>query len=494
MRSSFAIALHDVASLRMIEREAASALPPGTLMTRAGEAASRWIIGRHPLARCIRIWCGPGNNGGDGYACALALRARGRDAHCIAAAEPVTDDARQAAQRWTAAGGATLPPVRANTAPPPDLVVDALFGIGLARPLAPPWSDWVDAINRSAVPVLALDMPSGLDADRGVWIGGQSGIHASATVSFLGGKPGLFTADGVDACGQVVIDDLGITLPPSHTQLNAPDQFSALSAPRVRNSHKGRFGDVRVIGGAAGMCGAALLAGRAALRLGAGRVHVDLLDPALGVDPQAPELMLRNQPHGDLPASTAVVGCGLGVDAAGRAALMAALARAEPCVIDADGLTLIASDPQVRAMARSRVTGATTLTPHPLEAARLLGVRGADVQADRLQAARALAREFNAWIVLKGAGTIISGEGRTWINPTGSAALATAGSGDVLAGMIGALLAQGLDARCATLGAVWLHGTAADDYGADVGLVADEIAPRAAAALARLRRASGTPS
>ena len=490
MRShAAAIALHDAASLRIIEREAASALPPGTLMTRAGEAAARWIVGRHPLARRIRIWCGPGNNGGDGYACALALRARGRDAHCIATAEPATDDARQAAKRWTDAGGATLPPVQTSTAPRPDLVVDALFGLGVARPLALPWSDWVDAINRSAVPVVALDVPTGLDADRGVWIGGQPGVHASETVSFLGAKPGLFTADGVDACGQVVIDDLGVTLPPADMQLNAPDQFAALCAQRVRNSHKGRFGDVRVIGGTAGMCGAALLAGRAALRLGAGRVHVDLLDPALRVDPQAPELMLRNLPEMEAPESIAVVGCGLGVDAAGRAALSAALARSEPCVIDADALNLIASDPQLRAQARSRIGGATILTPHPLEAARLLGIRGADVQADRLQAARALAREFNAWIVLKGAGTIVSGASRTWINPTGSAALATAGSGDVLAGMIGALLAQGFDARCATLGAVWLHGKAADDVGADVGLVADEIAPRAAASLARLRRA-----
>jgi hydroxyethylthiazole kinase-like uncharacterized protein yjeF len=488
MRSSAAIALHDVASLHMIEREAASALPPGTLMTRAGEAAARWIVGRHPLARRIRIWCGSGNNGGDGYACALALRARGRDAHCIAAAEPVTDDARQAATRWTDAGGTTLNPVQENTAPPPDLVVDALFGIGLSRPLAPPWSDWVDTINRSAVPVVALDVPSGLDADRGVWIDGRPGIHALETITFLGAKPGLFTADGVDASGQVVIDDLGVTLPPSHMQLNAPDQFSALCAPRVRNSHKGRFGDVRVIGGATGMYGAALLAGRAALRLGAGRVHVDLLDPALGVDPQSPELMLRNQPQGDVPASVAVVGCGLGVDAAARAALSAALARNEPCVIDADALNLIASDPQLRAQTRSRIAGATILTPHPLEAARLLGKRGADVQADRVQAARALSHEFNAWIVLKGAGTIVSGADRTWINPTGSAALATPGSGDVLAGMIGALLAQGVDARCATLGAVWLHGKAADDFGADVGLIADEIAPQAAAALARLRR------
>lgn len=482
-----AIALHDVGTLRVIERDAASALLPGTLMARAGEAAARWLIKRYPSARQIRIWCGPGNNGGDGYACALALRARRRDAHCIACDAPSTEDARRAAESWTQAGGSTLAPERIHDAPRPDVIVDALFGIGLARPLALPWSDWVDAINRSGLPVLALDVPSGLDADRGCWIGGRPGVRASATITFLGAKVGLFTADGVDACGQVAIDDLGVTLPCASTLLNAPDQFSELCVSRARNSHKGRFGDVRVIGGAAGMCGAALLAGRAALRLGAGRVRVDLLDPALRVDPHAPELMLRNLPQMDAPGSIAVVGCGLGVDSMGRAALAAALSRSEPCVIDADALNLIASDPRLRDQARSRTAGTTVLTPHPLEAARLLGTTGAAVQADRLQAARALARAFNAWIVLKGAGTIISGEHRTWVNPTGSAALATAGSGDVLAGIIGALLAQSMDARCATLAAVWLHGRAADDFGADVGLVADEIAPRAAAALARVR-------
>lgn len=481
-------ALYDIGTLRTVERNAAAALPAGTLMARAGAAAARWIVGRHPLARRIRIWCGAGNNGGDGYACARVLRERGRDVHCIAAAAPTTEDARQAAKRWTDAGGLTLPAAQAATAPSPDIVVDALFGIGMARPLDPPWCDWVDQINRSGVPVLALDVPSGLDADRGCWVGGQPGVRATATISFLGAKPGLFTGHGVDACGLVVIDDLGVDLPASSTHLNGPDQFAELRAPRLRDSHKGRFGDVRVIGGASGMCGAALLAGRAALRLGAGRVHVDLLDPSLRVDPLAPELMLRNAPIADAPGSIAVVGCGLGVDAAAHAALAAALARQEPCVIDADALNLIASDPRLRAQASARGATRTVLTPHPLEAARLLGTTGNAVQADRLRAAFELARSFNAWVVLKGAGSIICGEQRTWVNPTGTAALATAGSGDVLAGMIGALLAQGFDTGCATLGAVWLHGRAAEDAGQDVGLVAGDIAPLAAAALARLRR------
>jgi hydroxyethylthiazole kinase-like uncharacterized protein yjeF len=491
MHRQTSLPLHAIDALRTAERVAAVGLAPGTLMQRAGEAAARWIAARHPLARRVRIWCGPGNNGGDGYACALALMTRGYIAHCIACAPPATDDCRQAAQQWLQAGGALSLPDQVDAAPAADLTVDALFGVGLTRPLAPPWTDWVEAINRCAVPVIALDIPTGLDAERGSWLGGQPGVRADATISFVGAKAGLFTADGVDACGTVVIDDLGVSIPPSTApRLNAPDQFQALSTPRVRNSNKGRFGDVRIIGGAAGMAGAALLAGRAALRLGAGRVHVDLLDPALRVDTTAPELMLRNAPQADDISSAAVVGCGLGSDAAAKAALSAALCRRAPCVLDADALNLIATDTQLRSQVVTRETGCTVLTPHPLEAARLLGTTGAAVQSDRLRAACELARMFNAWALLKGAGSVVCGEEQVWINPTGGAALATAGSGDVLAGMIGALLAQGFETRCALLGAVWLHGQAAEDFGQDIGLVAGEIAPLAAAALGRLRTRS----
>jgi hydroxyethylthiazole kinase-like uncharacterized protein yjeF len=200
--------------------------------------------------------------------------------------------------------------------------------------------------------------------------------------------------------------------------------------------------------------------------------------------------MLRNAPQADDISSVAVVGCGLGSDAAAKAALSAALCRRAPCVLDADALNLIATDTQLRSQVVTRETGCTVLTPHPLEAARLLGTTGAAVQSDRLRAACELARMFNAWALLKGAGSVVCGEEQVWINPTGGAALATAGSGDVLAGMIGALLAQGFETRCALLGAVWLHGQAAEDFGQDIGLVAGEIAPLAAAALGRLRTRS----
>lgn len=467
-------------TLRAIEARAAAALPAGTLMRRAGESAASWLLQRHPQARRIAVACGPGNNGGDGYACAAALRAAGRDVVCVAPLAPAAADARAAAARWHAAGGSTRADCDLQAQ---DLIVDALFGIGLARPLAGAFLELAQAIDAAGPPVVALDLPSGLDADTGGWVGAVPGVGAAATLSFLGAKPGLYTGDGVDACGEVVIDTLGVDLPPSPLRLNAPDEFAALARPRRRNTHKGSYGSLQVVGGAAGMVGAALLAARAGLRLGAGRVYVDALDGGLGVDPLMPELMFGAAPEG-AAAPVKVIGCGLGRADAARARLLAALADEAPCVIDADALNLLAADAALFARLREG-PGPRALTPHPLEAARLLGVDAAAVQADRLAAAQTLAQRSGAWVLLKGAGSVIARGECCWINPTGSPALATAGSGDVLAGVIGALLAQGFDMQCALLGAAWLHGRAAED--ADVGLVAGDIAPRAAAALARLR-------
>jgi hydroxyethylthiazole kinase-like uncharacterized protein yjeF len=256
--------------------------------------------------------------------------------------------------------------------------------------------------------------------------------------------------------------------------------------PRRRDTHKGTFGNLVVVGGGRGMVGAALLAGRAALRLGAGRVYVDAIGaPEFRVDPACPELMFRSLSElEDLQAI--VVGCGLGADASARAALSAVLARGVPLVADADALNLIATDAELQGRAIGR--GAPlVLTPHPLEAARLLGSTAAAVQADRAAAARRLAEHFHCIAVLKGAGTVIARpDGDYAINPTGSAALATAGTGDVLAGMIGALIAQGHDAWCSTQAAVWLHGRGGEGVG-DIGLLADEVAGRAVEALRRLR-------
>lgn len=475
-----------VAELRELESRAAALLPAGTLMQRAGAEAARAIDARLPRAAAVLIVCGPGNNGGDGYQTALHLRERGHRVQCVALLPAQADDARAARDRWQQAGGTILD--RWPTAARCDAVVDAIFGIGLARPLAGAALDAARWIAAQRALKVALDVPSGLDADTGAWVGGVAGVQADATVTFIAGKPGLYTHAGVDACGAVEICSIGVDRPASRCQLTAPDDFASVLQPRRRDSHKGSYGDVLVVGGGAGMVGAALLAARAALRLGAGRVYVDCVGaPELKLDPLQPELMFRPQSAVACDA-VCVAGCGLGTEAAAQATLAAALARSAPCVIDADGLNLLAADATLRATLAA-APAPRVLTPHPLEAARLLGSDAAAVQSDRVAAALALAQRFAAIVVLKGAGSVIAApDGRTWINPTGGPALATPGSGDVLAGMIGALLAQGFEPLQAVLAAVWLHSAAADRFGADSGLVAGEVPALAAASLAALRR------
>jgi len=357
-----------------------------------------------------------------------------------------------------------------------------------AMPAALPPMPTAAWINRQPAPVYALDVPSGLDADRGSWVGGVPGVRAKATITFIGAKPGLFTGEGCDAAGAVIVEQIGVGGGSGSGVLLGPGDFAELLVPRRRDSHKGTFGSVAIVGGNVGMIGAPLLAARAALRLGAGRVYVDCLGaPDLRWDPLQPELMFR--PLQGLGAPTAcVVGCGLGDGPSAQAALAAALAQPGPVVIDADALNLLSADDNLSRACAARTT-TTVLTPHPLEAARLLGTGAAAVQGDRVGYAQELARRFNALVVLKGAGSVVAGAaGRFGINPTGSAALATAGTGDVLAGMIGALLGQCSDARCAVDAGVWLHGAAADDFQADIGLVASDIAPLAARRLAALRK------
>jgi hydroxyethylthiazole kinase-like uncharacterized protein yjeF len=335
--------------------------------------------------------------------------------------------------------------------------------------------------------VIALDVPSGLDADRGAWVGDVAGVHAGETVTFLGAKPGLYTLDGVDAAGRVRVETLGLDLTPSDGALLDAAEFAEALAPRMRNSHKGSYGNLLVVGGHVGMVGAALIAARAALRLGAGRVYVDCIGAAeLRLDPVQPELMFRRS--ADVAVDAIVIGCGLGADSAAAAALRFALLQASPLVLDADALNLIAAEDSAR-QALQKHTHARVLTPHPLEAARLLGCGAREVQADRIHAARELANRYASIVVLKGAGTVIAeAGGRYWINSTGSPALASAGTGDALAGMIGALIVQGIAPATATRAAVWLHGAAAEEFGDEVGLVASEIAQIAARILSRLRR------
>jgi hydroxyethylthiazole kinase-like uncharacterized protein yjeF len=334
---------------------------------------------------------------------------------------------------------------------------------------------------------LALDLPSGLDADTGRVMG--VAVRATHTLSFIGGKPGLYTLDGPDHCGTVSVADLGLSLTDFPGALLDIDDFRDGLTPRPRNSHKGSNGSLTVIGGAAGMTGAALLAARAGLKLGAGRVFVGLLQ-AVAVDPLQPELMLRSPDDALAQATAAVVGPGLGASDPALEILRHAIGIEVPLLLDADALNLLATHPVLAARVARR-TAPTLLTPHPAEAARLLASSTAAIQTDRVAAALDLARHFRAHVALKGCGTVIAHpDGRWRVNSTGNPGLASGGSGDVLSGMIGALLAQGWPAAAALSAAAHLHGAAADALVAagdgPIGIAAGELIPVARRLLNRL--------
>ncbi|HYA65360.1 MAG TPA: NAD(P)H-hydrate dehydratase, partial [Burkholderiaceae bacterium] len=400
-------------------------------------------------------------------------------------------DALGARAQWTQSGGVTLETLPQTQAF--DLVIDALLGIGAQRPLADPFLAALRWVRTQGIPVFALDVPSGLNADTGAWVGGVAGAPARRTITFIGDKPGLHTLDGLQAAGEVCVEVLGleqaIGAAVQAGQLITPRLFSSLLQPRPSNCNKGDFGSVAVIGGARGMVGAALLAARAAIRLGAGKVYVDCIGaPDLDIDWLQPELMCRSE--NELPhVGILVVGCGMGTDAPARGRLERVLRHPGPVVCDADALNCLATDSSLSARLRAR-NALTVLTPHPGEAARLLGTDAGAVQQDRVAHALRLAQLYQAVVVLKGAGTVVAEPSALYsINPTGGPALASAGTGDVLAGMIGALLAQCTDGVAAVRASVWLHGRAAELFGADLGLAASEVAPLAARALAQLRGA-----
>ena len=484
-----------VDGIRAIEaRFLPDAVPP--LMERAGAAAAQialQLLGSR--AGPVLVACGPGNNGGDGFVLARHLRAAGREVIVAFSddAARLPADARDAHGAWLDAGGTCQPaiPERAFA-----LAVDALFGIGLTRPIAGRHAEWIERLNRLArpdCPLLAIDTPSGLDVDSG----GVRGpcVRASHTATFIALKPGLLTLDGPDHAGEVTLCDLDLDYAaefPPPGRLNGPGLFAAHLLPRPRNSHKGSNGNALIIGGAPGMVGAALLAGRAALRLGAGRVYVGLLDSRHpGVDALQPELMLRPAREaialsGALAGALAI-GPGLGQSNDARDLLRTAIDAALPLLLDADALNIVAAHPVLAGRLRRRSEPAL-LTPHPAEAARLLGADVAGVQRDRLACALELARRFNACVVLKGCGSVLAAPGGEWaINPTGNPGMASAGMGDVLSGMVCALLAQGWPAWPALAGGVWLHGRAADRLvergDGPIGLAAGELIDQARAAL-----------
>lgn len=483
--------LYSVEATRAIEHALTSTLPPFSLMSRAGAATARLARALAPHARRIWIACGPGNNGGDGLVAArhlhLAQQAQAGAAEVVVTlcrADPgrLPEDAARALAEALAAG-VTIAPTPPDDC---DLVIDALLGIGARNAPTARIAEHLVQMHAMPCPVLAVDVPSGLMADTGVYLGPAPHTCRAQrhTLSLLTLKPGLFTADGRDLAGTVWFDPLephGSAGPAPAAQLFGRADSNPASRPHV--AHKGSQGDVVVIGGqdiaqsGAGMTGAAILAARAALHAGAGRVYVGLLgdhSDAVRWDPLCPELMFRRpglltQDRDLIADATVVCGCGGGTAVADTLPLL--LSTCASLVLDADALNRLAEDPVLQSLlAQRHARGAqTVITPHPLEAARLLGSNTREVMADRLQAANALSQRFGVTCVLKGSGTVVAAPGQTpHINSSGNPALATAGTGDVLAGWIGAFLTQARrassDPLAAVLHAVFAHGQLADQW------------------------------
>lgn len=487
------------AQIRTMEQAALAQGQP--LMERAGAAAAalaRQLLADLPRTpgRSALVVAGPGNNGGDAFECAVRLK---RDWFRVTVAfagdrDRLPPDARAALGRWEAAGG-TLEsdiPEQGHW----DLIIDGLFGMGLSRPLRGRHAEWVARINALDAPVLALDVPSGLNADTGAVMG--DAVRAAHTLTFIARKPGLLTLDGPDRCGILHCDELGLSTTPDASQPPPGFLLDAgvlRGAPRrPRNFHKGLAGDVGVLGGAEGMVGAALLAARAALRMGSGRVFVGFLAKhAPAVDFTHPELMMRDPARVLAECPVLVLGPGMGSSDDAGELLQAALSRTfsgrQTLVLDADALNLIGAHEALAALAAEH-DGPMVMTPHPAEAGRLLGVETAEVQRDRLAAALALARRYRCLILLKGNGSVLAEPSGGWcINPSGNPGMASAGMGDALAGMLASLLAQRLPPARALQLAVWTHGAAADELAAmgrgPLGITASDVITQAAALLNR---------
>ena len=433
-------------------------------MQRAGQAAAAVAL-ELLVGNTVLVLAGPGNNGGDALEAAANLAHTGVEVSIVhlqgGAVSAETAHALERAQASDARFIDALPHGQHWA-----LTIDGLFGIGLARPLAGAARELALAVNALGCPVLALDVPSGLDADTGAVVGPSGvAVRASSTITFIADKAGLHTLDGRDLAGEVLVAPLGIDpglLPAAACMLNDISMFGGQLQARRHNTHKGSFGDVAIVGGAGGMAGAPVLAARGALYCGAGRVFVASIDPGPGFDSVQPEIMFRDAALFAHPDATLVLGPGMGDSPIAARLLGKALDGASPLVIDADALNLVAASADLQARLSAR-TAPAILTPHPLEASRLLGVTTGVVQGDRLAAARELAARFGKIVVLKGSGSIIAEPGGVAvINTTGNPGLATGGTGDVLAGICGALLAQGWPAREAALGAVWMHGAGAD--------------------------------
>lgn len=487
--------LYSVEQIRQIESRAlATDQGEISLMQKAGLATAELAmkIGADKHAPVL-ILAGPGNNGGDAYEAGYQLSRLGCKVVFVFCGkiENYAQDALAALQRARAAGLEFAKLDELLNAPQQSwsLIIDGLFGIGLKRSPEAGIAKLIEFVNQlsieKSIPVLAIDVPSGLNADTGQATSQDSAvIQASHTISFIANKSGLHTGSGKDYAGQVSINTLDIAedfFPECHSYLNQRTSLLPLLKPRKQNSHKGSFSDIVVLGGAKGMAGAAILAARAAQFAGAGRIYCSMLAGAPAYDSLHPEIMFRKTGEISLAGTTVVIGPGLGTSNLAHALLSKAILTAQALVIDADALNLIAVDSKLRVLLHNRNTPCI-ITPHPLEAARLLNKSVADIQNNRLFAARELARQFNAVVILKGSGSIICDpDGKLFINTTGNPALASGGTGDVLAGVAGALLAQLGNSMDAARMAAWVHGHAADELVirglGPIGLSASELLP-----------------
>jgi NAD(P)H-hydrate epimerase len=462
------LAVHTAAQVRALDRHAIDDLhiPSYTLMTHAGEAAVVALRSCWPSKQRIAVLCGPGNNGGDGYVVARVAQSMRINVTAISLSDParLQGDARRAHDDFIAAGGVVhgwSDGCLANA----EVIVDAIFGTGLSRPLEPTMIERINAINERGVPILSLDIPSGLDADTGfVW---GAAILAERTLSFIGLKLGFYLGDGPNHTGIVLFDDLELPaeatefVPPSALRIDE-DVVAYLLPRRRRTTHKGQQGSVLIIGGGIGMAGAARMAGEAALRAGAGLVTVATWpENVASITASRPELMCRGvESASDVAAmieraDVLAIGPGLGQGQWGRQLLDAALESEKPTIIDADALNLLAQAPCSNSN--------WILTPHPGEAGRLLGMSTAEIQRDRLRAARELAARYGATVVLKGAGTlVITGDSLPYICDQGNPGMASPGMGDVLTGVIAGIAAQTADLPGAARAGVLVHAMAGD--------------------------------
>ncbi|MFZ6753152.1 NAD(P)H-hydrate dehydratase [Undibacterium sp. Dicai25W] len=487
--------LLNIKTIRDLEANTINEIPHANLIKKAGKATAnlaKQLIKKKALPALILA--GPGNNGGDACATAAELAKDGYSVIVILCADPekYSADGKKAFDK-----ALSRKVIVKNSDALDDLlkldfsiIIDGLFGIGLKRAISGIYEKAINGANQLAhkkqIFILSIDVPSGLNADTGTLVTDDAdknvAVKADATITFIANKPGLHTADGKDYAGEVIVNDLGIQSPvteESKLLLNHASRFNFQLPERKQNSHKGSYGEVIVIGGDKGMLGASVLAARTALYSGAGKVNVSLLHPAIDYDTLHPEIMYKDAQHLQMKEEIVVIGPGMGHSDIAKTILSKALSSEISLVIDADALNLIAANKELNDLLMGR-TASSILTPHPLEAARLLHISAKEVQQDRCKAALLLANKFKCVVVLKGSGTIITDpEGRLRINTTGNPGLATGGSGDVLAGLCGALLAQGLNSFETAQLAVWLHGAAADtlvEAGVGpIGMIASEL-------------------